>query len=402
MYEFKYRAVDKLNHPVEGTVRARTATDVVTQLSGQGLQVSSVEAMTPPDPARPVKTRLSLDDLTLFNETLHSVVNSGLPLAPSLEVLARDVRSARLRSVVEALRADIEAGRSLSEAVARQPRAFTSVYVSMVRAGEESGNLASALEILSAQSERNIELRYRLQEAIAYPLLVVVFALAVMGYFSLRVVPSILMTDQIEGQYEMNHFTSTIVALSGEIGKNWLGILIVTVLFFGLAYLLLRSARRASAGRRFLSAIGLHIPIYGNLLRETATARFSRALGMLLTARVPVVDSVRLAAGAAGNAILEDRCLQAAEDVAAGRTLSNALEETRFFPETFAWLVRMGETRGDVDRVVMKLAEAHEHAAHRRARFIAATASPAFTIIAAAVVVMAMLAVYRPLIAAMF
>jgi type II secretory pathway component PulF len=400
MAEFRYRAVDKLNQPVEGTFRAETATDVVRQLAAQGLQVTSVEPLTPARSAVS-RTRLSAEDLSLFNEQLSALVKSGLPLAPSLEVLARDVRSARLRRVVDRVRTELEAGHSLSESLEREPVAFSPVYVSVVRAGEQAGNLSAALEALAAHSERNLELRYRLQEAIAYPILVVVLALTVLIYFSVRMAPVLDLGGEISnGEYPF--FTSIILALSTALYHNWLGItvgLVALVVALPIAWRLLRAT---PGGRFFLSRFGLLIPGYGHLLRETAVARFSQALSILLAARVPVPESLRLAGVASGNALLEQKSIGMARDVQSGRPLSNAFEEAEFFPETYCWLVRTGETRGDLDRVVAELAESHEQAANRRSRVLASTAGPAFTVMAAVVVVMAMLSAYRPLIASMW
>lgn len=400
MTEFKYRAVDRLNQPSEGTLRAETAADVVKQLSAQGLQVTSVEPVLSNEPAPPSRTRLSAEDLSLFNEQVFAIVKSGLPLGPSLEVLSKDVRSARLRRVVDAVRADIEAGRSLSEAIERHPGAFSPVYVSVVRAGEQAGNLSAALQALTAHSERAMELRYRLQEAIAYPLLVVGLALAVLIYFSVRVVPVLDLGAQFSNR-DYPLFTALLVNSGNSIYRHWMALTVGGLAAVALLLIAWRMAKATQGGRYFLSNLGLHIPGYGNLLRESAVARFSHALGMLLTARVPMPESLRLAGVASGNAVLEEKCLRIADDVLAGRSLSNSLREADFFPETYCWMMRTGESRGDLDRVVTELAESHEQAAKRRSRFIASAAGPAFTVVAAVVVVMAMLAAYRPLIATM-
>lgn len=399
MSEFRYRAVDRHNQPVEGTVQASSAAQVVDGLQQEGLQATAVGPVYDVPPPVPRKDRLTAADLALFNEQVLAIVKSGLPLGPSFEALARDVHSRRLRRVVEAIRADVEAGRSLSEALAQHPRAFSPVYLSLVRAGEEAGNLAASLEVLTAQSERNLDLKYRIQEAVAYPLLVTGVAVVLIFYFLLNVAPNMSLGVMGNGG---PRFTRDLVKFGKAIYEHWGLALLVLAAVAGGVYAAKRLIARMPRGRLGIDTIKFRMPVYGPVIRLAAVARFARALGMLLKGRVPVPEAVRLAGTASGNALLQHKVAEAAGKVETGHTLADSLDEAHVFPETFLWLLRTGEGRGTLPEVMFELAESYERATARRSRIAAASVGPALTLAAAIVIMILIVIVYSPLIAVIY
>ena len=404
MIEYRYRALDERGKPVEGAMEAESAQAVVDRLRSTGMTVNSVTEPTGPETVYPRKAVLGVDDLILLNEQLHAITKSGLPLAPALEVLGRDVRSARLRQVLDTLRSDLESGRSLEEAVDRQPAAFPLVYRSLVRAGARSGNLSRAFALLAAYSTRNAELVNRVQEAIVYPLIVMVAGCSVMGYFLVKAIPAVATgtARHVFGDYDLPWFTRYIVNSSNYLCAHWQGMLFGTVLFVVLlagAYLALRAR---TEGRRALESLKLRVPFFGGLFRDVTMSRFARTLSMLQESRMPLPESLHLAGAASGSMLLEEATGKAAVSVSAGNRLSESLDATGLFPHTMCWLLRMGEDRGTMLDSVREAAEAHERAAERRGMQLVATLRPALTVVAAVVIGFALLAVYRPMIVSFF
>ncbi|MCK5556840.1 MAG: type II secretion system F family protein, partial [Candidatus Hydrogenedentes bacterium] len=186
---FKYGGVDKDGKAVEGTMEEASAVRVTTILRERGLQVSAVDEVGKGPGFLRVKSRLTWDDLDLFNRQLLAITKSGLPLAPSLKALAEDIKSRRLKPVLEDIRSQIESGSTLEEAISRHPESFSPVYTSIIRAGERTGNLSGVLSHLSTYSARMVEMKNSIQEALAYPLVVLVAACGVVGFLLVKVVP---------------------------------------------------------------------------------------------------------------------------------------------------------------------------------------------------------------------
>lgn len=411
MAQYRYRGINDENRPVEGTVEAVSALEAVSILRRREIRPALVEDVAPRPWSVPRKKALSADDLALFNEQLLAIVRSGLPLAPSLEALAHDVQSRRLKRIVGDVRGDIEQGMSLGEALSRHPESFSPVYLSVVRAGEAAGNLSSALLALTEHSARGAELRYRLQEALAYPMLVLVVASMALTYFLTKVVPVmhgmgvfrvpvISSTQPIPGELPLP--TRLVLTLSAFLRNEGL---VLTLAAAGLAVAAYAFHRHQSMRSRSMPELDRwkqRIPLFGTLFFEASMARFIRALGMMLKGRIPLPDSLRLASAASGNDALREAGWRAAASVEDGRSLSESLEVAEYFDRSFPLLVRTSEERGDVEPTLETLAEAYEKRAERRSRRIVAMSGPVVTLMAAAVVVALMLAIYLPLLSNAF
>ncbi len=411
MAQYRYRGINDENRPVEGLVEAASALEAVSVLRRREIRPTLVEDMESRPRSVSRKKALGAEDLALFNEQLSAIVKSGLPLAPSLEALCHDVQSRRLKRVLNELRSDIEQGLPISEALSRHPESFSPVYLSVVRAGEASGNLSSALLALTEHSARGTELRYRLQEALAYPLLVLVVATMVLTLFLTKVVPvmhgmGVFRVPVISANQPIPHElplpTRLVLATSAFLRNEWLLLasaamgLVLVVYVFNCHY------KARSTPIPAIDRWKLRMPVFGSLFYEASMARFIRALGMMLKGRLPLPDSLRLASVASGNDALREAGWRAAEGVESGRPLSQSLEEAGYFDRSFPLLIRTSEERGDVEQTLETLAEAYERRAERRSRRIVTMSGPVVTLMAAAVVVTLMLAIYLPLLSNAF
>ena len=396
MTQYRYRALDHEGNAVEDTIEAPSAYRATAILKERGLTISSVEELAPPPSLLRVSRQLTWDELRIFLEQLIAVVRSGLPLAPALQSLAKDLRQPRLRGALDRLRLDIERGESLDDALERQPKAFPSFFVSAVRAGEKSGNLAGVLQLLCRHAARVSELRHTLQVALAYPITVSVVALAVVLFLLIGVVPQY---GEIFADFgaQLPAPTQLLVNVSHFLRYQMEIVLTVIPAVAALVILLWITLRRTETGRVFLDWLRMHLPIYGTLNYYVALARFCRTLEVLLTARAPIIESLELAAAASASPILERAVNKAVLLVASGERVADALSSTGFFGHSFCWTLGTSEGRGELERALGALAETYEREVALRDRLSTAMISPALVFIIAVVVGSIIVSLYLPI-----
>lgn len=396
MAQYRYRALDHEGNAVEETIEAPSAHRATSILRERGLNVSSVEELAPPPTLLRVSRQLTWDELRIFVEQLMAVVRSGLPLAPALHSLAQDLRKPRLKAALERLRLDIEHGSGLDEALERQPKAFPSFFVSAVRAGERSGNLAGVLQLLCRHAARITQLRQTLQVALAYPVAVAVIACAVVVFLLLKVVPVFAEIFTDFGA-ELPWPTKILLRISDFIYYQTGTALMVFPVVAGIFILVWIALRRTDSGRVALDRLRMHIPVYGTLNYCVALARFCRTLEVLLAARAPIIESLELAAAASASPILERAVGKAILLVASGERVSDALSSTGFFGHSFCWTLGASEGRGELERALGALAETYEREVALRDRMSTAMISPVMVFVVALLVGSVIVSLYLPI-----
>ena len=396
MPQYRYRAVDHDGKAVEGTMEEESARRVTSTLKERGLQVSSVEELGKRPGFLRVKSRLAWHDLDLFNQQLLAIVKSGLPLAQSLRAVAAEIKNRRLRRIFDDVRSQIEAGSSLEDAIANHPESFSPVYSTMIRAGERTGNLSGVLSHLCAYSGRMVEIKNGIQEAIAYPILVLVACAAVLGFLLVRVVPVFAGIYKDFGG-NLPGPTQLCVAISDFLVTNWpaLGIWAAVVLL--LARLIPRVLSRSEPGTHGLDWLKLHVPIFGVLYFRVSVARFCRSLGLLLSSKVPVLEALDLASAAAGNAVLRRAVNDAARLVEGGERVSDALASTGYFGHSLCWMLSTAEDRGDVHEALLELADMYERGAMRIDKLILTLAGPAIVVLVGLMIGYLVISLYLPI-----
>jgi type IV pilus assembly protein PilC len=360
------------------------------------LQVSSVEELGKRPGFLRVKSRLAWHDLDLFNQQLLAIVKSGLPLAQSLRAVAAEIKNRRLRRIFDDVRSQIEAGGSLEDAIANHPESFSPVYSTMIRAGERTGNLSGVLSHLCAYSGRMVEIKNGIQEAIAYPILVLVACAAVLGFLLIRVVPVFAGIYKDFGG-DLPGPTQLCVAISDFFVTNWpaLGIWAAVVLL--LARLIPRVLSHSEPGAHGLDWLKLHVPIFGVLYFRVSVARFCRSLGLLLSSKVPVLEALDLASAGAGNAVLRRAVNDAARLVEGGERVSDALASTGYFGHSLCWMLSTAEDRGDVHEALLELADMYERGAMRIDKLILTLAGPAIVVLVGLMIGYLVISLYLPI-----
>jgi type IV pilus assembly protein PilC len=393
---YAFRAVDALGSPVRGEIAASSEAAVVEQLRGRGLTVLELKAQAQRmswnvDLAalKPVKAR----DLSVMTRQLATMVSAGLTLLKALFVLEDQTESPKLRAALTAVRQDVEAGRSLSDALEAHPKVFSLLYVSMVRAGETGGFLESALLRVADQLESQESLRRQVRSAMVYPATVVVFALAVMLALVTFIVPVFAGIFEDQGA-DLPTLTRLTVGASDSLRGYW------WVWVFGTIALVFVARRwmRSDVGGQQWDRLRLRIPLrIGEIQRKIALARWSRTLSSLVGAGVPMLEAIDVTGRTAGNRVVENAMGSVRRSVQAGGTIAGALRAEPVFPTMVAQMVSVGEETGSLDGTLAKVADFYEDEVAAAVKALTSILEPAMIILVGAMVGFVVLSMDLPM-----
>ena len=387
---FRYRAVDTKGEAVNGTMDEASARRVTAILEVKGLQVSSVEAAATQG-TYSFNRRLSWVDVEFLNAQLIALTRSGLPISPALDVLGRELRSGKLKRVVEDLRRALDSGSSLHEALERHRGVVPPVYIAAIRAGEETGNLPAILDLCAGFSARMVGIRSRLTEALTYPIVVFILMGFLLVYLLNNTIPQFAMVFRDFGA-KLPAFTLFWISVS-DVVRNNLGVLVALIC---AAIVLVIVVSRTRQGRYALDWFKLKTWGVGHAFNAASMARFCRSMGVLLTGKVPVDTALELASATCGNSVLEEAALDARDSVIKGTRLALAFEVTGHFSRLFCWLIEVSETRGDTHTAMLELADNYDETFARYSRGMLSMIAPVILFLMAVVVVSVILGMYLP------
>jgi type IV pilus assembly protein PilC len=393
---FRYRAVDQFGEPLEGTMEEGSAARVTAILRERGAQVNEVMEIGGRKRLFGGPRRIGWSDIATLNSQLLAIVRGKIPVAPSIQAMAKDLDNRRLKPVLDQLRSDLEAGRSLEEAFQRSPRIFPPIYLSLIRAGERSGNLTAVLEMISTYSTRILDLRERVMLALIYPTFVVgVIFLALINIF-FEIIPTFeSIFDEFGGKLpaptqflvNVSHFLRTYPAEIG--GALVIALVVAVALRIGL--------RTNTTGRGLLDRMRERVPIIGRTFRTVSLARFSKALGLMLDAGVPMTEALDLAGAASANEHLRNKVREASVHVAQGDRLADALSDTRYFPHSYLWFLANGESRGQLPSTLVELSETSERQVSVRDDMMTHLITPVTVVVLGGFVTFVVVAMYLPI-----
>jgi len=353
--KFNYKAKKGLNETVSGSLEADNHDEALNKVTAQGLFPIEVNEVTAPATKATGKTRrkkkiskkISQKEILTFTQKLTTLVRARVELLASLKILYEQTENACFKEVILEICNLIKEGKALSEGLVRFPRIFPSLYVSIVKAGEASGRLDSALEQISDFLERDENLRTKIQVALAYPTLLVFVGLGSIFLLMNFVVPRLKPIFEGIGR-DLPLITKIVLQVSELSNKTWWIILGVGALVIFILY-----RRKGSAFfKRFLTAFKTHMPILKRLTKNQEMARFSRALALLIKSGVPALRSLEIATFSVENVKLKKGLEEACKNVASGQTLSRSMETLTTLPNFFTKMVAVGEESGRLAEVL--------------------------------------------------
>lgn len=393
---YRYEAVDQQGEPVNGSMEEISAERVTTILSERGLQVNHVESQDAEGFSRRGRGKLSWEEISQFNEHLVAITKSGMPIAPSLKAVSHDLQRGSLRSAVESIGKSLDAGMSLEDALESNGAQFPSVYRSMIRAGERTGNLPGVLDMMARHSTRMLDLKAQVIATMTYPVIAFTIAFFIVVFMLVEVVP---VFSDIFGEFGAALPAPTEFLLDiSYVVDNHLGATLAVVIGACVSCIAAYVATRSTiSGRALLDALAESLPFVGKSFHVASVARFSRSLGLMLKSEVPLLESLDLAATSSNNLVLKRHVDAAAVQVARGEKVADALSDTGYFPHAFCWFIANGESFGTLPDTLITVSDSYEQSVTNNDKVALNLLAPALVLTLALVVGYIVMALYMPI-----
>jgi len=383
---FTYKAIKKDGSPSNGTIDATDHDAAVQALAREGLHPLIVKESD--GKGKGLNGNISFgsfskhvksNDLVIFTRQLSTVVSAGVPLSRSLELLRQDPESPYFREVLAGITKDVESGLPLGDAFAKYPNVFSEVFVNMVKAGEEGGILDQILKRLAAQIESDAAMRKQVKSAMAYPM--VIASITVIAFFGIMFIlmPKLAsIFGQLAGPgYQLPIYTRVLLDFADGTRKY---VFIYAPIIIGGIYFLRRYIKTPKGKYKWHSLL-LSIPIVKPIVSKLAIARFARTFSSLMAAGVNVLEALRITGGAIGNKVIEKELVDAAEAVKAGKPLSGQLANSPHFPRIISEMLEVGEETGQIDQVLVKVADFYDEEVQTSMAGLASVIEPVMIVV---------------------
>ncbi|GAB3281706.1 type II secretion system F family protein [Kineosporia babensis] len=392
-FEYSYR--DKRGKLVKGKLDAPSEDVLIQKLRQQGfapLDVKQANTGLNMEIKLPGSNKVDLKDLAIMSRQFATMIDSGLSLLKALSILAEQTESAPLAKVLNEVRVDVEGGGSLSSAMAKHAKVFPPLMVNMCRAGEVGGFLDRVLLQIAENMESEVKLRAKIKSAMTYPVVVFVMAIIAVVGMLLFIVPvfSKMFTD-LGG--ELPAPTKALVLISDGM-KIFVPIALVLAVPAGIVW---GRYKNTEGVRRVVDPMKLKVPVFGDLFRKVAISRFSRNLGTMLAAGVPILRSLEIVGEAAGNVVIRDASKAVEESVRQGRTLAGPLAEHKVFPPMVVQMLAVGEDTGAMDSMLQKISEFYDQEVEATTEALTSIIEPLMIAVLGSLIGAMIVALYMPI-----
>jgi len=356
MAAFEYKALEK-GKQKKGVMEGDNARQVRQRLKEQGLiPVEVIETKSKQQKSASqglsFKRGISVNDLSLITRQLATLVQAGMPLEESLKAVAEQGEKAHIRSMMMGVRSRVIEGYPLTESFADYPHVFDDLFCSMVAAGEKSGHLDTVLNRLADYAENRQKMRSKLQQAMIYPIMLTLIAIAVISFLLATVVPKIV--DQfVQMGQGLPTVTEVLLAASNFVVHWGLLVVVVVIVFIaGVKWLLTKPHLRLAWDKKILQ-----LPVIGKVVRGLNTSRFARTLSICTSSAIPLLDGMKVAADVMSNTYFKQQVLEAADNVREGASLRVSLEQTKLFPPMMLHMIASGEQSGELEQMLTRSAD---------------------------------------------
>ena len=393
---YTYRVRSKDGRFLEGKMDADGEGAVASRLRSQGMvpvQITKEAKVNLKTEIRILPQKVKLKDLAIFSRQFATMINSGLSLLRALNILAEQTENPLLAETTRSLREDVERGSSLSSAMTKHPKVFSELYISMVRAGETGGQLDTILSRVADTFEADYKLRQKVKSAMTYPVIVAGIAALLVTIMLLFVVPTFAeMFKDLGGELPLP--TKILVTMSAQ-AKILVPLAVLALVVGTIMYK--RTRAKSAEFRLKADQLKLRIPVFGELFKKVALSRFSRTLGLLLKAGVPVLQALDIVAGATGNEVLARAALDVKQSVKSGESMSRPLEQHDIFPPMVVQMISVGEDTGAMDAMLDKIADFYDQEVESMTESLTALIEPIMIAVLGGIVGSMIIALYMPM-----
>ena len=385
---FDWEGKDKNGKLVRGEMRAGGEAMLNASLRRQGILVTKVKKRRISG-GRGIKQK----DIAVFTRQLATMMRAGVPLIQSFDIVARGSPNPRMTRMLTDIRSDVETGTSLSAAFRKHPLYFDALYCNLVEAGEAGGILEALLDRLAVYQEKTMAIKNKIRSAMIYPVAVLVVAFVVLAVIMIFVIPAFKDVFSSFGA-DLPAPTLLVIAMSEFFVKFWYLIFLV---LFGGTYFFFQSWKRSVKMQKTMDRLLLRVPVFGELVRKSSVARWTRTLSTMFAAGVPLVEALDSVGGASGNAVYQEATEQIQKDVSTGSALTTSMQTTGVFPVMVVQMCAIGEESGSLDQMLGKAAEFYEDEVDEAVKGLSSLLEPFIIVILGVLIGGIVVSMYLPI-----
>ncbi|MDH5446359.1 MAG: type II secretion system F family protein [Gammaproteobacteria bacterium] len=390
---FIWEGIDKRGQIVKGEISGPSTAMAKAMLRRQGVNPTKVKRKPKPlfgFTSRPA--RIKAKDISIFSRQLSTMMTSGVPLVQTFDIIGKGHSNKSMQALMASIRADIESGSNLSEALRKHPMQFDDLFCNLVSAGEHAGILDNVLDKIATYKEKTEAIKGKVKKAMFYPTAVVIVAIIITIIMMVVVIPSFSTLFSGYGA-ELPALTRFVITLSEFFQAWWIPLVLAMI---GGIYGLLQMKKRSKPFNNFLDRTILKIPLFGPIFRKAAIARYARTLSTMFAAGVPLVEAMQSVSGAVGNVVYGDAVLKMRDEVSTGTQLNVAMRQTGLFPSMVNQMTAIGEEAGSVDAMLAKVADFYEEEVDNSVDGLSSLLEPIIMVVLGGLIGGLVIAMYLP------
>lgn len=402
MAKFAYKALNKDGKEIFGIIEADSQALAINDVRQLGLYPTNVREARKSDEKRARKQKgginefyiggVKMKQITMMTRQMATLIDAGLPLLRSLNVLITQMQASKLRDVLREVSADVQSGSTFSEGLAKHPKVFDRLFVNMVRAGEVGGMLEVVLNRLAVFMERRQALKRKVVGALIYPVAVVVIATAIVSLLLIYVVP--IFAEIFAGfGGNLPKPTQFLVTVADFMKFQWWKLLLI----FSSTVITLKLASKSKMVKSVLDRVSLKLPLVGDLATKVGVARFARTLGTLITSGVPILQALKITKETISNEVIQNAVQKVHDSIKEGDTIAAPLDECKVFPSMVVNMIDVGEETGSLDSMLIKVADIYDAEVEAAIEAMLALMEPVIIIGLGIVIGFIVIALYLPI-----
>ncbi len=355
---FEYQVKDANGNDLAGKKESSDLNAVILELKSQGHIIIKIEEIKTRNQARKKAVRgkkIKLDDLLVFARQMATMVEAGIPLVQTLDILTEQTENPTFKKIIGGIKTDVEGGKNFSESLEAYKKVFSPLFISMIKAGESSGTLDEILDRLATYLEKMSNLQRKIKSAMIYPSVVMAIALIITTLMLVFIIPKFA---EIFKSFDakLPGPTQLLIDVSNVIRSHFIFIAAIAV----GGFLLLRAFIRTAGGRSWWDRLKLKMPIFGVLFLKSAISKFSRTLSTLVKSGVPILNSLEIVGNTAGNSVIEEALIDVKNSIREGEGIAGPLEKKAIFPPMVVRMVAIGEETGELEEMLGKIADFYD------------------------------------------
>ena len=390
---YKWQGIDRKGNKIKGKIEAKDLNFARATLRRQEIRPSRIKEVSPPLFAFARSKSVSEKDISFFTRQLATMLEAGVPLVTSLDIIGRGHKNPELTKLMDSLRVALEGGTSLSAALAQHPKHFDNLFVNLVAAGELSGTLDDVLVKIADYKEKTLALKGKVKRAMIYPSAIIIAAFVVTLILLLYVIPVFEELFQSVNT-ELPALTQWVIEMSHAVANT--GWMILFAIIF-IVFILLRLWKKSEKFQRRVGKLVLHLPVLGKIMHNAALARYARTLTTTFGAGVPIIESLMSVAATSGNALFSDAVLRMREGITAGQALNFTMLQEPLFPPLIQQMTTIGEESGSLEHMMDKAADYYEAEVDAAVEILTTLMEPIIIVVIGIIVGTLVISMYLPI-----